>query len=347
MKHRLLGLIIIALALLQTLSIEAQRPFATLEHEGTVTAYYGTTALSQAHSAAVAGDIITLSPGMFTAVNITKAITIRGAGMFADTVTGTTPTYIRGEFTFSAPNDTLHYLSFEGLYFIDKVKYGSVYNPMFSKCMFRTELEYATATNNTTYMRDATFVNCIIKRWTNISYSGNYNTYTASGTTFLNCVILQSSDDSRDILTNCIASFNSYYCDFKVINNCILYDFQTEGSAEDAITSWNSIGIRDYSSSNKKYFHPSMHATHNLHNYYNYNSVFKYFNGDGSYIDGMSFELQDSIANTILGNDGTQVGIYGGVHPFNPRVQNYKITVPSESNASGQLPVTIQAANEN
>ena len=66
MKHRLLGLIIIAVALLQTLSIEAQRPFATLEHEGTVTAYYGTTALSQAHSAAVAGDIITLSPGMFT-----------------------------------------------------------------------------------------------------------------------------------------------------------------------------------------------------------------------------------------------------------------------------------------
>lgn len=342
MKHRLLGLIIIAVALLQTLSIEAQRPFATLEHEGTMTAYYGTTALFQAHSAAVAGDIITLSPGMFTAVNITKAITIRGAGMFADTITGTTPTYISGSFTFSVPNDNLHYLTIEGLFFMNDVKYGSSHNPIFSKCMFYTRL--ADSSNISRLMYNATFINCIIQQWENLFYGyyGNTDTYTAIGTTFQNCVILKSSDNSKDILTNCIAKIETNYCHYRTISNCILYSTNgNNGSESSAVTSWNSIGIN--TPTNSYYFHNNMLASHYLHNYSSFNSVFKYFNG--TYIDGMSFELQDNIANTILGNDGTQVGIYGGTHPWNPRVQNYKITVPSESNASGQLPVTIRPTN--
>ena len=54
---------------------------ATLNHEGNISAYYGINALSEAHSAAVNGDIISLSSGSFTACNLYKAITIRGAGM--------------------------------------------------------------------------------------------------------------------------------------------------------------------------------------------------------------------------------------------------------------------------
>ena len=54
---------------------------ATLNHEGTISTFYGTTALQQAHAAAVSGDVITLSSGTFLSTDITKAVTIRGAGM--------------------------------------------------------------------------------------------------------------------------------------------------------------------------------------------------------------------------------------------------------------------------
>ena len=37
------------------------------------------------------------------------------------------------------------------------------------------------------------------------------------------------------------------------------------------------------------------------------------------------YELIDSIAATCLGNDGTQVGIYGGLFPFDPRVTGLNI----------------------
>jgi hypothetical protein len=56
---------------------------ATLEHNGTLSNYYGENALATAHEAAVNGDVITLSSGQFESsgyLTITKAITIRGAG---------------------------------------------------------------------------------------------------------------------------------------------------------------------------------------------------------------------------------------------------------------------------
>ncbi|MBO4308119.1 MAG: hypothetical protein J5848_07415 [Bacteroidales bacterium] len=322
----------------------SQRIFATLQHEGNVSVYYGQYALSQAHSAAVAGDIITLSPGMFNAVNITKNITIRGAGMFADTAAGTTPTYISGQFYMRAPEDAAHFLTMEGLYFMNDVKFDTLYNPQFSKCLFHTTLKHYDTYSSSSYMNNAVIVNCIVTNWFNANYNSRWY---ATGTVFQNSVIISyngSNIGSPDILTNCIVNFGApYNADTKTINNCILFYYtnsSSSGSADDAITSWYSIGI----TSGGNYFHSSMLTTHNLYNYNSFSAVFKYFNG--TYNEGTSFELQDSIATTRLGNDGTQIGIYGGAHPFNPRVANYKITVPSESNPSGQLPVTIQAIGD-
>ena len=81
--------IILALSLVLSVATFAQQ-LATLNHNGTTTAYYGMNALQQAHSAAVNGDIITLSSGIFNSVDITKAVTIRGAGAWVCTggVTG-------------------------------------------------------------------------------------------------------------------------------------------------------------------------------------------------------------------------------------------------------------------
>ena len=55
------------------------------------------------------------------------------------------------------------------------------------------------------------------------------------------------------------------------------------------------------------------------------------------------------MAATYLGSDGTQIGIYGGAMPFDPRILNPNIghiTIGGQTNDQGQLPVTIEVVNE-
>lgn len=60
----------------------------------------------------------------------------------------------------------------------------------------------------------------------------------------------------------------------------------------------------------------------------------------------MNFELQDSIATTILGNDGTQVGIYGGPMPFDPYVYNHKVSAARRTTPDGFLDLEIKLYDE-
>lgn len=345
MKHRLLGLIIIAVALLQTLSIEAQRPFATLEHEGTMTAYYGYEAFKQAYNAAADGDIITLSPGTFDGeVTISKPVVIRGAGMYNDTLAGTSATVLAinnyKPVNITNNRDSILKLSFEGIYFSSgEFKIQSANAPIFSKCYIETlradKLEYGL------------FVNCIIAR-------ANYQSE-CTACSFVNSVILTDYGSSPSklplgsTLTNCFAFMWNYASGGETdvtnytITNSVLYCNQSNNvTINNTLGSSYSIGIN--AASGRNYFNQAYAPLHHLHNYSSLLAVFKNF--DGTITANSTLELQDSIANTILGSDGTQVGIFGGSYPFNPRVQNYKITVPAQSNESGQLPITIQAITE-
>ena len=77
-------------------------------------------------------------------------------------------------------------------------------------------------------------------------------------------------------------------------------------------------------------------------------SVFKTYNAAASstYItDLYDFKLTDEAAAKYLGNDGTQVGIYGGNLPYdeNPTIpQITKCNVASKSTADGKLSVDIE-----
>ena len=76
-------------------------------------------------------------------------------------------------------------------------------------------------------------------------------------------------------------------------------------------------------------------------------SVFKNF--DGTYGSTTTFELQDSIAANYLGLDGTQIGIYGGLHPFSPKVTSQvikSINVAQRNNSEGKLEVNIEMVSE-
>ena len=48
-----------------------------------------------------------------------------------------------------------------------------------------------------------------------------------------------------------------------------------------------------------------------------YEDVFETFAGEVTYNN--SYQLKEEIATSFLGNDGTEVGIYGGMRPYHPR----------------------------
>ena len=81
----------------------------------------------------------------------------------------------------------------------------------------------------------------------------------------------------------------------------------------------------------------------NCSTYTSYANVFESFNGNFSF--DSDFTLKDNIAASVLGTDGTQVGIYGGLLPFNNR-PSYMVlkhcNVANKSTIDGKLSVDIE-----
>lgn len=320
-----------------TTSVFAQQQIATLLHNDSITVYYGVYALQSAHAAAVNGDVITLSDGTFNSVNITKAVTIRGAGMWADTIARTMPTILQGDFTITVPQDSTYWLTMEGIYHYQTVKFQTVHNPLFLKCKFKN---FHHSSSSTSVMNNARFINCIIESWD--SYENS--TYLANGTEFINSVILHMSQSTCK-LVNCVAQILNSYAGEKTIINSIVYCNNSNNGSSNSLTSFYTIGINYYDT--RTYFDLSVVNGNNLWNYTAFNQVFKNFNG--TYSDAVNFELKDNIASSRLGTDGTQVGIFGGQIPFNPSVRNPLIgrtTVGRTTTSEGKLEVDIEITTE-
>lgn len=347
----------------------AQQQLATLNHNNSITVYYGASALQQAHAAAVNGDIITLSPGAFNSLRITKAVTIRGAGMYADTISRINSTIVNYEVEFDIPYDSLHHLIIEGIYFSSNVYYKKVFHPKFIKCYFQSFFYsynngiFNGDTNTLGSMYNATFVNSILTRWNNCNKARttyNLAAWGAKNTTFVNSIILDIAENatsassyfyyafssSPDILINSIVFVrdpdNIVY---KSISNCIVYTTSTtfNTGTNNAFSTFYSIGIN--SKLGQQYFANA--ANHYNSNFNSMSAVFKTFRG--TFTDGETFELQDSIASNYLGSDGTQVGIYGGFMPFDPRVSGLNIRrldVARRTTADGKLAIDIEVVNE-
>ena len=78
-----------------------------------------------------------------------------------------------------------------------------------------------------------------------------------------------------------------------------------------------------------------------------YSSIFKTYTEDAS-IDIDTFELTDEAKTSYLGNDGTEVGIYGGTMPF-VTTPSYpiitKCEVADKTTADGKLNVSFEVKN--
>lgn len=298
---------------------------ATLSHEGSLTTYYGANALKDAYNASVQGDVITLSSGQFLATDINKAITIRGAGMQADSIGGALPTIISGNFNIKTES-LEHPLVIEGVYNDYQILMAGSTNIQFIRCRLKT----LSQSDNSTTM-SISIIHCRISsgltgRTPNVEVVNSVLYNPPTNGQYRNCNLIYTS------IPGTIASNSLFYnCIFYLPSNNINYVLEKGNQVI------NSIAIGSNSTDLFK-------NISNITNKANVkNTIFRTFRG--TYIDDEDFSLTDEAQREYLGNDGKQVGIYGGSLPYetipsNPRIT--KFDVASKSTADGKLSVNIQ-----
>lgn len=324
---------------------------ATLTHGSSLTTFTGATALSEAYTAAAEGDVITLSPGVFNAVDIEKAITVRGAGMVGLESNGYVSTQLSGNLTINVPLGTSSVLTIEGVHVLGVVEMrGDNLAPVkISKSRFENPVD-AKGVNMSAYASIFTSYLCA-------KYGDGINTTLNCH----NCVIEQASSYGRSsgavskiVATNCTlhASSGSHYLyggnvDGSIFTNCIIIcDAENSYSIlPNTCSAQNCIGISQVN---------SLDIFANIVNSSNvmiegtgeaaFTPIFKTLKSLSSNpAITETFELTETAAATYLGNDGTQVGIYGGSYPFDPTPTNPQVKKFTVSNTTdgGTLKVKI------
>ena len=337
MRKFFLSLVVMLVASVFTGNAFAQGSLlATLNHEGTISTFYGATAWKQAHDAAVNGDVVTLSSGNFVAVDITKAITVRGAGKGLDTTAGIEPTIITGDFKINIADAGSYRLTLEGIYSNDYIDYYNAVNPLFLKCRMKYIRDGINGYNGKYgVLKDASFIHCRIAEYLSLSKN--------SSASCVNSVIQDpgSSDSSTSNFEfiNCclIGDMGSVWS--SSFKNCIISDNSNDHYINSSCTAYNCVCLTA-----NNYFRYITNATNK--SLTNYTAFFKTYTGaDLEKLDSETFELTDEAKTKYLGTDGTEVGMYGGNLPFDPTPSNPQITkcnVASKSTADGKLSVDIE-----
>lgn len=301
---------------------------ATLNHEGTITTFYGATALQKAHASAVNGDVITLSSGTFLSVDITKAVTLRGAGMVLDAATQTEPTVLANDFKITIADDVTGRLTIEGVYSNQRVSIVKLKNAMFLKNRMR---EIDISGNG--YGTDLTFIHC------RIAYLYSGNAYSNNSATFQNCIVSGISGENyifhNSIIRGDSNSGGISLRDNSEYKNCIITNYLYSDAPTNS-TYYNNLFIG--TSGNKLESIPnSTNVTVNekddkIKNLLNYS-------------DDNDYKLTDEAKAIMKGSDGTEVGLYGGSLPYDPTPTNPQISkfnVAAKTTADGKLSVDIE-----
>ena len=289
---------------------------ATLKHGSAISEYYGVSALKEAYADAANGDVITLSGGEFEAVDIEKTIIVRGAGM---RLANENPTILLGDFTIKIPKEnTSTKLTLEGMQCMNNVNvYGTntTEQANIMKCYFLGEVHCAIS--NPTFMHCVFASNLCSER----SYDGysDHNTYVKC----LECAVRHAV--SQNLYGNYLAKFDMVNCvvdapngislSYSTFTNCIItqsywYTFTADCQISNSLCfgdGFNNVAVETNTFLNG-----------------DYSVIFKTLVRE-DFNTKETFELTDEAKAKYLGNDGTQMGIYGGTNPFDPTPTNPQI----------------------
>lgn len=311
-------LFILALALCGLSAANAQNDVMTaiLQHGDEATSFVGMDALSQAHEAAVDGDMITLSEGSFNSITVTKSVSIYGAGFEKDPEAGTAVSMMKGNFTIGGPDQTLANVRLEGVYVNGQLRIGSnASSSLEGTVITKNYVNGPVSILGTTTITEIS--RCVI----NGDINGN-NTV-ATSLQVLNCWL------GRFVGFNVSSSVNANHCivtsDYGgalLYTNCILANYFTTSTAiaEGSVVR-NCLCYRGTPPSTNR-------IIENCYPFANFTDIFT--DGDNAgYSPTRTFELKEP--ETWVGDDGTQVGINGGMGfskvPATPTVKNLKLNV--------------------
>lgn len=308
---------------------------ATLSHGSEISQFYGEEALVNAHEAAVEGDVITLSGGTFADAIITKAIILRGAGMLSATDYGTQTTYI-ASMQFQIPENASVTPTIEGL----RLGWCGITGE--NKAKINILKTWGGFTLNKS--PQANFINCVVTKLnTGVGLDAGtpfvycQNSYLYSGATF-------QSQSGQLTCVNSIVTGYGLQSKCVVANNCIIIK---AGINEDIPTGPivnNSLLINVADTDDL------LQNISGTGNYFKANTtlseVFKTYKGFSYTVPIEETDLlmlTDEAAALYLGDDGKQVGIYGGLMPFNATPSNPRITkfVVTSTTSEGKLNVQI------
>ncbi|MBP5562177.1 MAG: hypothetical protein J6X70_10350 [Muribaculaceae bacterium] len=331
-------LLLIAAMLVAVAAIHAQSPTATLSHDGTVKCFYGKEAFVNAVAASADGDRITLSSGLFTGTTIDKSITVKGAGMQPDTINSVEPTVISSDVIIGVPNVTV-----EALYMNSRLTINHVDNVKIVKSTVISDVKHSS-TGETLPIRHY-IVGCRFKStvradvdsldlYIDNSYIGGclYNRTGGNSNPKANHIEARNSIITVGGITPTLTNNSTF-------TNCILKMSSTDTKMPSSNNVYYCVGLTDGMFSSVI----GSGIAGNTNSYSDYATMFKTFTG--TYDENETFELTDAAKTTYLGDDGTQVGLYGGNMPYNPKPHNPIITnfkVGEKSTPAGKLSVDIE-----
>lgn len=312
---------------------------AVLQSGENVKVFKGPNALTNAHEEAVDGDVITLSEGSFNACNITKSVSIYGAGYEENKTNGTLLTQINSIVTVGLQDKTLSNVHLEGLYLSGGLNVGGGINdyPLANLRVVKSKINYiySNSTNSNT-----SFDQCVILGQMN----ADNNTLLVADLYFRNCIMPQSAFQNY-------RNTNSHM----TIDHCIVGAIYPSGynpfrnSHPGLLTLTNSIYVRSGNSGSVGFPSDSFvkNCISDQSNVVNYTNCFYvdkaliFKDGENAdYSPTRTYELQQP---TVWVDDkGNQIGIRGGNGwskvPSTPVVKNLSVT-PSGTN----LNVTYEA----
>lgn len=306
---------VVAMAVCSVSAFAQNTLVATLTHGDEISMFYGTNALQQACSAATHGDVINLSGGKFQSTKITKAVAVRGTGIH-----DANPTYIVHDFDVEIPANVTEKLSFEGCRITNMIVIkGTLSNAYFLKNSLGSV--YVNSAGNAK-MDNGMFVNCDIYGMTlhGQSTAQIINSYVEqfgnSGklASFVNCVI------------NTNGSAHQYKCCQFV--NCIMYGM-SGGYFPSTCSAMNCVDVSGYKN-----------ALNNI----SLKENCSYAGMDIFQESNVWKDLTDEAKAKYLGIDGTPVGKFGGMIPYDmtpsyPQIT--KMNVAAKTTADGKLSVEI------
>jgi hypothetical protein len=333
--------IILTMFLMSTIfTVNAQRVVALHSSSG-VTVFSSINPFIDAYNAAQAGDTLYLPGGAFAAPSlIDKQLYIYGAGFHPDSTVATNPTLITGNFTLGENSD---YLMVEGVQFANAILTNNNVSASFvsfKRCRINGGINFQGDGSTNLSINNA-FTECIL--------IGDLSFVNVTNSGIMNCIIQNRILSSKsNVFKNCIFLYNNgigdgvmhspYYNEFS--NNIFII-------ANPAYLIYN---VNDGNIHNNNLFvgaTPNYGANSIVSGNYTGVSLTSIFVSHSGYAFAYSSDFHLQSPTTYMGNDASQIGVYGGYFPFkagavpsNPHIST-KIIAP-QTTVNGDLQIQIQ-----